>query len=958
MFRSIRSLFGISGKKPVQQPKRFKNVRMKFDTLEERYAPAIGVANFDTFNISPGGNFLFQISNAGAPQAGVLPSSPQTGSPGGQVSAGRGWSEVNLQPSIFTPGTPAQLIFDANAQTNKYTVAISSRTDDGVGNSTGDMSNFNTAQNYEWLWVKGANPTATIVPNVAAFSPSLFFVDASGVSNKINGADIPNSSFSVAFRDTDANSVPDSLFVVYTAPVAANAPPSRTAPAALPTISVAEDSANTTAVTLGLAAAAYSPGPAAESGQVLTYAITSIPSYVALFQSNGTTPVTVGTLGSGAAGLAALQGLTYKTLADQNGTGNLTFTVKDNGGGPTDTLTENLAIAVTAVNDVPVRTAPASLPTISVSEDSANTTAVTLGLGTAAYTPGPANESGQVLTYAITAIPSSISLFASNGTTPVTVGTLGTGAAGLAALQGLTYKTLANQSGTGNLTFTVKDDGGTVNGGVDTLTENVSITVASANDAPSFTKGPDQTVFQTAGAQTVNSWATNISAGPANESGQTVTFITTVTTGAALFSVAPAISSNGTLTYTPLATASGVATISVVAMDNGGTANGGVDTSAAQTFTITVTSPAGPLVTTTNLSSGTNPSTYGNQVTYTVTVSATGPTPTGTVNLLDGANQIGTTTLSNGSATFQISTLTAGTHSLTAQYVGATGFNPSTSTIVSQVVNKKTLTAAGFTAAGKVYDAKTTATISGTGTLSGVLAGDTVSLTGTATGTFDSKNVGARTATISGLSLTGASANNYQLGTVTAAGATITPKTVTISGLTAQNKVYDATTAATLAVVSGGKTAIVGIIGGDRVNYNIKNAVGTFADANVGNGKTVTITFAANTLSSPTSGNNDAGNYIVAPATTTANITAAPLTITANSISRPVGQVVTFNGTEFTSTGLVGGQTIGSATITSTGSGAAATAGTYAIVISNATGGTFNLSNYNPLYVNGVLTRT
>ncbi|HXG76236.1 MAG TPA: hypothetical protein VNJ53_06675 [Gaiellaceae bacterium] len=50
----------------------------------------------------------------------------------------------------------------------------------------------------------------------------------------------------------------------------------------------------------------------------------------------------------------------------------------------------------------------------------------------------------------------------------------------------------------------------------------------------------------------------------------------------------PAASSNGTLTYTPKAIALGVATVTVRAVDGGGTANGGVDTSPPQSFTITI----------------------------------------------------------------------------------------------------------------------------------------------------------------------------------------------------------------------------------------------------------------------------------------------------------------------------------------------------------------------------------
>jgi hypothetical protein len=55
-----------------------------------------------------------------------------------------------------------------------------------------------------------------------------------------------------------------------------------------------------------------------------------------------------------------------------------------------------------------------------------------------------------------------------------------------------------------------------------------------------------------------------------------------------LFSAPPAVSSNGTLTYTPAFLAVGTATVTVRAVDSGGTANGGVDTSPPQTFTISI----------------------------------------------------------------------------------------------------------------------------------------------------------------------------------------------------------------------------------------------------------------------------------------------------------------------------------------------------------------------------------
>ena len=143
----------------------------------------------------------------------------------------------------------------------------------------------------------------------------------------------------------------------------------------------------------------------------------------------------------------------------------------------------------------------------------------------------------------------------------------------------LTIYPVADLSGTSTITVTVT-------GSSETMTDTFVLTVNPVNDAPSFIKGANQTVNEDVGAQSAVNWATSISPGP-NESGQTVSF-TATNDNNALFSAQPAISSTGTLTYTPAANASGSATVSVTLKDNGGTANGGVDTSAPQTFTITV----------------------------------------------------------------------------------------------------------------------------------------------------------------------------------------------------------------------------------------------------------------------------------------------------------------------------------------------------------------------------------
>src|SRR5690606_9595715 len=120
------------------------------------------------------------------------------------------------------------------------------------------------------------------------------------------------------------------------------------------------DSANATAVSLGLTGLTYSVGGGAdESGQSLTVTIDAIPSFVELYLADGTTAVTAGSELS----VAELQGLKVKTLADAVGTGTITWTVRDDGttaGDPdAQTFGDSLSITVTEVNDAPTRTSAA-----------------------------------------------------------------------------------------------------------------------------------------------------------------------------------------------------------------------------------------------------------------------------------------------------------------------------------------------------------------------------------------------------------------------------------------------------------------------------------------------------------------------------------------------------------------------------------------------------------------------
>jgi subtilisin-like proprotein convertase family protein len=110
-------------------------------------------------------------------------------------------------------------------------------------------------------------------------------------------------------------------------------------------------------------------------------------------------------------------------------------------------------------------------------------------------------------------------------------------------------------------------------------------------------------------------------------------------------------------------------------------------TSTSQATTVTV---MGLATTTSNVTSSVNPSTIGQSVKFTATVSATGGgTPTGSVTFMDGTTPIGMGTLSGGSAFVTVATLSAGSHQITASYSGDTQFAGSSSLqALTQTVNR------------------------------------------------------------------------------------------------------------------------------------------------------------------------------------------------------------------------------------------------------------------------------
>jgi hypothetical protein len=316
-------------------------------------------------------------------------------------------------------------------------------------------------------------------------------------------------------------------------------------------VTVLEDSAAYS----GAWASSISPGPG-EGGQTVSFTVTndgnSLFSVQPSIDASGT--------------------LRFTPAPNAYGAATVTVVATDDGGvagGGVDTASpQTFTLTITPVND-----APSFLPggNVTALEDAG---AQDVAWATAT-SPGP-NESSQQVTFLVT--NTNNALF---GTQPAIDGTTGR----------LTFTSAPDANGSATVTVRAADDGGTANGGVDTSAPvTFTLTVTAVNDAPSLTAGSAQTAPENGGTQTVPAWATAVSAGPADEAAQTVTF-TVTTSNDPLFATLPAVSSTGTLTYTPATNAYGTATVTVTPHDNGGTADGGIDTGAPVSFSITVLRP-------------------------------------------------------------------------------------------------------------------------------------------------------------------------------------------------------------------------------------------------------------------------------------------------------------------------------------------------------------------------------
>lgn len=265
--------------------------------------------------------------------------------------------------------------------------------------------------------------------------------------------------------------------------------------------------------------------------------------------------------------------LSYTPVTDAFGATTIALTAGEVVGTNTLSSTTNFTLTVAQVSQP-----PSFAFATNVLVEPENAGPVSLANFLTALTAGAGNQPGLTWTFAV-------SLPSSPGN--VTFGPFQTPA--VTPDGTLTFNTLANSYGTNTVTVVMTDSGGVANGGMIAFTNSFTLQVPWINQPPSFNLGTNAiTVDKYNAPVTVPNVAINILAGPANQSGETVSFQVS-NNSSNLFMVQPAVDSNGTLTFTP-GDQSGTVTVQIYAQNSGGTgSNGsGVDSSTNQTFTIII----------------------------------------------------------------------------------------------------------------------------------------------------------------------------------------------------------------------------------------------------------------------------------------------------------------------------------------------------------------------------------
>ncbi len=332
-----------------------------------------------------------------------------------------------------------------------------------------------------------------------------------------------------------------------------------------------------------------------------------------------------------------------------------------------------------------------SLGTATVASGSATLSLTTLAVGTHSITSvysGDANDAtstSAIVSQTVNKVASGVALTTSPN--PSTSGQSVTLSATVAPTTATgTIQFLDGSASLGTVTIT----GGAAALSLTTLSVGThSITAVYSGDAN------DATATSTVVAQTVNKVASSVAlTSSANPStiGHSVTFAAAVTPTTATGTVQflDGSTSLGTVTISGGAASLSLTTLAVgthsITAVYSGDANDAVGTSAVLTETV------GKIASSLALTSSLNPSTFGQSVTLSAKV--TPSTATGSVQFLDGSNSLGTVAISGGSAALSLSTLAAGSHSITAAYSGDSSDAASTSTALAQTVNKAATTVA------------------------------------------------------------------------------------------------------------------------------------------------------------------------------------------------------------------------------------------------------------------------
>jgi hypothetical protein len=278
----------------------------------------------------------------------------------------------------------------------------------------------------------------------------------------------------------------------------------------------------------------------------------------------------------------------------------------------------------------------------------------------------------------------------------------------------------------------------------------------------------------------------------------------------------------------------------------------------------------------------------------------------------------------------------AGTYWVDVAYAGNAYYLPVESTLVSFTITPAPLeiTASDQSKTyGTELDLGTTAF-----TTSGLVEGDSVTgVTLASAGAGAGAGVGDYAIVASGATGTGLA--NYTISYVDGT-LTVAAKDLAITA-SDQSKTYGAE-------LDLGTTAFTtsGLVAGDSVTGVTLTSTGAAAGAGVGDYAIVA------------SGATGTGlaNYTISYVDGTLTVAAKDLEITASDQSKTYGTELDLGTTAFTTSGLVGGDSVTGVTLTSTGAAAGAGVGDYPIVASGATG--TGLANYTISYVDGTLTVT